>query len=387
LSTEISRVLAALRSSALDTAPVVRRVRTARNAFARARKPRKRFLKHWAWENIDVRKNILEQSDVFLGASDVSDYVAGRIAMARDARNIGMEHQRTTVLCDKHRWYLKISEFGLRVTKFSDSRGFVIADEDLSYLCYEINSASIIVDVYGDIDFVDRMVTWLNNEFEIVTNVIEWIYSNDGQSVEVPLRNDRIPLSEMYPWLGDESLDNYYDRFMESEASILLLIGPPGTGKTTFIRGLLHRAQESAIVTYDATILAKDFVFAQFIEGDRNIMVIEDADEFLGARTEGNGLMHKFLNVGDGLVTTKNKKMIFSTNLPSIRDIDAALTRPGRCFDIVHFDLLNYQQAQSLAEKLKVDIEKNDTGKYSIADIFHKQTEAPKHKSRSMGFL
>lgn len=348
----------------------------------------KRLFKRWSWDTTDVKRNILEHNDVFLGASDVSDYISGRIAMERDARGLGMDHQRTTVLCDRNKWFTSLASFeGLRITKFGESRGYIIVDEELCYFCYEINSASIIVDAYGDTEFVDHWTTWLESNFEVVDNVIEWIYSNDGQSVEVPLRSDRIPLAAMYPWLGDESLESYYDRFMESEASILLLIGPPGTGKTTFIRGLLHHAKESAIVTYDATILAKDYVFANFVEGDRNIMVIEDADEFLGARTDGNGLMHKFLNVGDGLVTTKNKKLIFSTNLPSIRDVDAALTRPGRCFDIIHFDTLNEQQARELAKQVHVDFEVNTSGKYSIADIFHKQVIAPKTKTRPMGFV
>ena len=381
-------MLNAARQALSTGEPVVHRPRRRRNFRSLRPKRTKRIFKRWAWDVVDVKRNIVEQNDIFLGASDVSDYISGRIAMERDARGLGMEHQRTTILCDRNRWFTMLDTFsGLRVTKFGESSGYVIVDEELCYFRYEINSASIIVDAYGDSDFVEKWTTWLEDNFEIVDNVIEWIYSNDGQSVEVPLRNDRIPLAEMYPWLDGESLEAYYDRFIASDASILLLIGPPGTGKTTFIRGMLHHAKESAIVTYDATILAKDFVFANFVEGDRNIMVIEDADEFLGARTDGNGLMHKFLNVGDGLVTTKNKKLIFSTNLPSIRDIDPALIRPGRCFDIIHFDLLSYEDASVLAKKLNVDIEKNDSGKYSIADIFHKQVTAPKHKTRSMGFV
>ena len=381
-------MLNAARQALSTGEPVVHRPRRRRNFRSLRPKRTKRIFKRWAWDVVDVKRNIVEQNDIFLGASDVSDYISGRIAMERDARGLGMEHQRTTILCDRNRWFTMLDTFsGLRVTKFGESSGYVIVDEELCYFRYEINSASIIVDAYGDNDFVEKWTTWLEDNFEIVDNVIEWIYSNDGQSVEVPLRNDRIPLAEMYPWLDGESLEAYYDRFIASDASILLLIGPPGTGKTTFIRGMLHHAKESAIVTYDATILAKDFVFANFVEGDRNIMVIEDADEFLGARTDGNGLMHKFLNVGDGLVTTKNKKLIFSTNLPSIRDIDPALIRPGRCFDIIHFDLLSYEDASVLAKKLNVDIEKNDSGKYSIADIFHKQVTAPKHKTRSMGFV
>lgn len=376
-----------IRSMTASESPPVVRPRRRRAAQPRSRT--RRLLRRWTWDTVDVKRNILEQNDIFLGSSDVSDYISGRIAMARDARGLGMDHERTTILCDRAKWFsmLNTHHKGLRITKFGESRGYVIVDEELCYFAYEINSASIIVDAYGDTSFVDQWTHWLQDNFEIVDNVIEWIYSNDGQSVEVPLRSDRIPLAAMYPWLGEETLESYYDRFMESEASILLLIGPPGTGKTTFIRGLLHHAKESAIVTYDASILAKDYVFANFVEGDRNIMVIEDADEFLGARTDGNGLMHKFLNVGDGLVTTKNKKLIFSTNLPSIRDVDAALTRPGRCFDIIHFDTLNEEHARELAKQVNVDFEPNNTGKYSIADIFHKQVIAPKTKTRPMGFV
>ena len=384
---EVQRMLNRIRSMTASESPPVVRPRRRRAAQPRSRT--RRLLRRWTWDTVDVKRNILEQNDIFLGSSDVSDYISGRIAMARDARGLGMDHERTTILCDRAKWFsmLNTHHKGLRITKFGESRGYVIVDEELCYFAYEINSASIIVDAYGDTSFVDQWTHWLQDNFEIVDNVIEWIYSNDGQSVEVPLRSDRIPLAAMYPWLGEETLESYYDRFMESEASILLLIGPPGTGKTTFIRGLLHHAKESAIVTYDASILAKDYVFANFVEGDRNIMVIEDADEFLGARTDGNGLMHKFLNVGDGLVTTKNKKLIFSTNLPSIRDVDAALTRPGRCFDIIHFDTLNEEHARELAKQVNVDFEPNNTGKYSIADIFHKQVIAPKTKTRPMGFV
>ena len=179
---------------------------------------------------------------------------------------------------------------------------------------------------------------------------------------------------------------------MESSANILLLIGPPGTGKTTFIRGLLAHRSCSAIVTYDAGILEKDGFFARFIEDDAEVMVLEDSDTFLKSRSDGNTMMHRFLNVGDGLVTTKGKKMIFSTNLPSIRDIDAALIRPGRCFDIVEFKPLSIDDANKLANKLNTTIPEKKTGEvveYSIAEIFNQQTER-KHTSkanRKVGFV
>ena len=191
----------------------------------------------------------------------------------------------------------------------------------------------------------------------------------------------------MYPFLKGESLYDYYDRFMNSSASILLLIGPPGTGKTTFIRGLLQHRKASALVTYETAILEKDYVFARFIESSEEIMVIEDADAFLSSRKEGNLMMHRFLNVGDGLVSTKGKKMIFSTNLPSIKNIDPALIRPGRCFDIVTFGRISQEDAEIAAKALgvKLDEVKDD---WSIAEIFHKQAHAPETSyGNKVGFV
>ena len=191
----------------------------------------------------------------------------------------------------------------------------------------------------------------------------------------------------MYPFL-DEPLTEYYDRYMQSNANILLLIGPPGTGKTTFIRGLLSHTNSSAIVTYDATILEKDYVFAKFIEDETDVMVLEDSDTFLKARSDGNTMMHRFLNVGDGLVTTKGKKLIFSTNLPSISDIDPALIRPGRCFDILSFNLLKREEAQLLADKVGATLE-GDKDSYSIAEVFNKKIESVKNRQigTKMGFI
>lgn len=347
----------------------------------------KRMLRGWTWDGAEL-SGYMEQKnkDVFLGTSDVSDYIISDLLCARNDRCISTKHEELTVLASLGDWLNYAIGTGLRIVQIRKERGLLIQDETLSHIDYDVNSSSTVIKIFGDQDFVEYYSNIIRDMFEEVTNVIEWIYSGDGQSIEVPLRPDRVPVSEMYPWLKGESLESYYDRFMHSDASILLLIGPPGTGKTTFIRGLLQHSNESAIVTYDANILSKDHVFANFVEGDRSVMVIEDADNFLGARSNGNDLMHKFLNVGDGLVTTKNKKLIFSTNLPSVKDIDSALVRPGRCFDIVTFDLLTADQAASLAKKLNVDFQETNAGKYSIADIFHKQVQASTPK-RKLGFI
>ncbi len=326
-------------------------------------------------------------NDVFIGASDVYDYVTCNIQAERNELKLPSQHEKIVVLATRPDWMQIVDQSVLRVHKFTDRRGLIIDDATSSYMSYDIHASTVELNLHGDYTFVSQWADKIKRRFEAVDNVIEWIYNGDGASIEVPLRGDRLPYEEMYPWLEGESLAEYYDRYTRSDASILLLIGPPGTGKTTFIRGLLQHTKQSAVVTYDPAILEKDFVFAQFIEGDTNVFVIEDADTFLGARCDGNGVMHKFLNVGDGLVTTKNKKLIFSTNLPSIQDIDPALLRPGRCFDIVYFNTLNDKQADALAERLNVDYEKKDDGQYTLAELFYKQSQSMKKPMRKVGFV
>lgn len=350
-----------------------------------------RLLKHWTYASYEMDKNRMEKAngDVFLGATDVSDYIISNLLIARHDNKKDTQHEEITVLSTRNEWITFMKSMKRqRLIQLTNNDGFLIDDETNSYIRYDVNSSSVLVRLSGDLDVIDVWSKSISDTFEVVNNIIEWIYSTDGQGIEIPIRSDRSPVTEMYPFLQDRTLVEYYDSFLSSSASILLLIGPPGTGKTTFIRGLLQHANTSAMLTYDAAILAKDYIFAQFIEGDRSILVIEDADNFLGARSDGNDMMHKFLNVGDGLVTTRNKKMIFSTNLPSIKDVDTALTRPGRCFDIVHFNTLTIEQATNLAKKLEIDFQATDgQDQYSIADIFHKQTEAPKTPKRRVGFV
>lgn len=372
----------------LESGGYVRRRKRWRN---RKTNKTKRFFRSWLWEvqETNTKRLKMEQqsaSDMFYGASDVRDYITGGIIFERNKRELETHHKEFTIISDKNDWlaYLMMTE--LRAIQVKSDNGLMLDDNQLSYLDYDISSSSVVVKLYGHATFVNLMYIEIVDKFEEVKNVIEWVYNPDGSSIEIPVRGDREPVEEMYPFLKGESLADYYDRFMHSSASILLLIGPPGTGKTTFIRGLLQHAEISAIVTYDTAILSKDYLFAQFIEGNRNVLIVEDADNFLGARTDGNDFMHKFLNVGDGLVTTKNKKMIFSTNLPSVKDIDPALIRPGRCFDILNFETLTQDQAVALANKVDVQLD-GVKDKWSIADIFHKQTEAPKAPRRRLGFI
>jgi hypothetical protein len=387
-------------SANVAAAPALARARS--RSKARARKNRnKKLLRRYTFDAYDNQFNLKEimnstsENKIFLGVSDVEDLITAEIMKRRAELKKTTVQRETTVLCNRERW-ASWAEGHYKDDLYiqnNSSSGMIIEEDTNNFIKFDVNSNTTTVRAYGDIEYAEDMVEIVESNFSVVTSYIEWIYSSDGNSVNVPLNRDRLPVEEMYPFLNGESLEDYYDRYMESSANILLLIGPPGTGKTTFIRGLLAHRNCSAIVTYDAGILEKDGFFAKFIEDDAEVMVLEDSDAFLKSRSDGNTMMHRFLNVGDGLVTTKGKKMIFSTNLPSIRDIDSALVRPGRCFDIVTFDALNVEQAYNLADKLGVVLpvrpRGKETDKYSIAEVFNQQSDnsTKSQANRKVGFI
>ena len=366
----------------------------------RRRRGNKRTLKGYSWDAIDNQfylnkiMNETTNEKIFLGVSDFDDLITSEILKRRVESGQRTIHRETNVLCNRSQWAEWAEEHfqNDQHVQGNSSNGFIIERDTNNYIKFDVNSNTTTVRAFGDVEFADAIIALVEANFDIVTSHIEWVYGSDGNSVNVPLNRDRLPVDEMYPFLGDESLGDYYERYMASSANILLLIGPPGTGKTTFIRGLLAHTNSSAIVSYDSQILEKDGFFARFIESDDNVMVLEDSDAFLKSRSDGNTMMHRFLNVGDGLVTTKGKKMVFSTNLPSIRDVDPALVRPGRCFDILTFDNLNVEQANKLANRLGVTIPTRQRGKetepYSIAEVFNQKTEGMKVAThRKVGFI
>jgi hypothetical protein len=249
------------------------------------------------------------------------------------------------------------------------------------------------VSVMGSKEEIERFIPILYEYFEKyqdeTKSFVNWCIIDDaGKIVKIKkeLEVKNTPFTEMYPFLNGESLEDYYERYNSSSASILLLQGPPGTGKTTFIRGLLSHCKKNSILSYDDAILNSDNFLSSFIEDSSvNYLIFEDADAYLTSRESGNRTIHKFLNAGDGLISSSDKKIIFTTNLASLSDVDQALIRPGRCFDVLQFRQLTKDEAIAVAEKQGVEVELPEKN-FTIAEIFNSQKNTKKKEARAIGF-
>jgi hypothetical protein len=190
--------------------------------------------------------------------------------------------------------------------------------------------------------------------------LINWQFtSGDGSLSSASFEEiaDDHLLDEAYPALG-EPVGSFVSRYLNARETVLVLQGSPGTGKTRLVRAILgeisRRKGESAEVMYtaDKRALESDAIFVEFITGSNDAFVIEDADHILMARANGNVDLHRFLAVADGVVRAQGRKIIFTTNLPNIGDIDEALLRPGRCFASVRTRPLTREDAERLVRRI-----------------------------------
>ena len=227
---------------------------------------------------------------------------------------------------------------------------------------------------------------------------VKWWYADsDGHEYNyITEIFDDIIHQEAYPYIP--GIETLIEEYLDSEESILLFIGPPGTGKTRLIRYIIqkmlqrHEAEyeqthpfsedglerDSLWVSYttDKRVIESDEIFMDLFQRNSIGLVLEDIDYQIKPRTDGESqVVYKLLGASSGLIKNLKKKILLSTNLDDVKEIDAALLRPGRCFAAVKTRLLTCVEAEYLTMKLdpeqKVTLKEFKSGsRYSLAQIY-----------------
>lgn len=273
-----------------------------------------------------------------------------------------------------------LAGMGLRMF-YSHGLPTAIATEDNVVGFLEFDSTQLSTKIRGKglelmiVEFFNRLTEILPGD---VTPGIRRIQMSQGNMrAYKELIKPQIPLSNYhvaYPYM-DQTPAEVWAGFAASKGNVLLLIGPPGTGKSSFTMDMLNsRGWDRPTYLADSDDVLKDPALINFVRDlpKGSVVVTEDSDSIVAKREDGNSLMSGLLNATAGLIST-DTKFIISTNLASLAKVDPALIRPGRTFKVLHFRKHNHDEAIAARAGLGLpylDLP-NDGGGLTLAEILN----------------
>lgn len=195
-----------------------------------------------------------------------------------------------------------------------------------------------------------------------------------------------------YPDDGEMKFTEFYEglkeKLLNTQKGLVLLFGSPGTGKSHFIRHIIHDV--SNVRTKDdkkkkffiyvppnliPNILEPNFITFltdYVIDTEREIiLVMEDAEQVLAKREYGNSGAANILNLTDGILNDILGFQVIATFNTALDDIDDALLRDGRLIARKKFSALSEKDAKKLIEAMKLDIKV--TNAMTLAEIYTKK--------------
>jgi hypothetical protein len=142
------------------------------------------------------------------------------------------------------------------------------------------------------------------------------------------------------------------------QGALVLIDGPPGTGKTSLIRGLIKKYPGNYIIAAGATVAnLQNPGFIPFILGlcrefrGGITLILEDADEVVLKRSahQDLGLLSTLLNATSGILSdVLNLRVVATVNTGQESQIDGAVLRPGRLYRHLHVGPLGQEKAREV---------------------------------------
>ena len=307
---------------------------------------------------------------------------------------------------DFHRIFLDKKDRFFRSDRYAANTGIhwrdlIIAEDNRVFLHIEGGDLSVYA---PDIETAKNVATNFADKYSMPPKADLGCYnlltlSSEGIDTEsVPLQ-DRNKLDEtktdLFYGEGFSEKNKAFIDFLQTQRSGLTIFeGPPGTGKTSYIRhliGKLHKTHRFYFIPPASTGVLTNPEFIRFwsrqstsYNNHRFVCVLEDADGALMTRDSDNRReVGAILNITDGLLADFLKLQIICSINCSHTEIDPALIRPGRLNTHMVFDRMPGWRAQRIAQESgrELPLQKD----YSLAEIFNTQATVLLNKPR-MGF-
>ena len=225
---------------------------------------------------------------------------------------------------------------------------------------------------------------------------------NSGQpSAQMVVVEKAAPVNEndLALHYGDDFIEwerTWLERLRQRRSGVTVLYGPPGCGKTSYLRGLMSRLMgqfEFYYIPVSAFDVLSSPSFVSFWmereDGTRarqRIAVMEDAEELLLPRDAGSReKVSNLLNIGDGFLGEHLKLHVIATTNAPAPQLDPALLRPGRLMGSREFRRLSRMEASRLASAKGLAVPEAET--ISLAEIYCAGRVAPSfNQERKIGF-
>jgi hypothetical protein len=174
-------------------------------------------------------------------------------------------------------------------------------------------------------------------------------------------------------------------RLAKRHSGVTILFGPPGVGKTSYLKMMMARFIERFVFYYlplSSFDLLSDPQFVGFWldqnrlhEGKAKLAIIEDAENLLLPRDErSRAQVSNLLNIGDGFMGEHLKlHVVATTNVPT-RRLDEAVMRPGRLMGTREFRRLTRDEALRLAQAKGLKLA-DGSDSWSLAEVYNGKPE------------